>query len=379
MMLPGWSVLTVSPCRTLILMKIPMISKPISLRRLPAFAVLIAACSPVASFADQIVLKNGDRITGSIVKKDGANLTIKSDLFGVITTAWDKVESVRADTPLNISTKDGKALQGTVTTSNGAIEVASGATKSVIPTAEVTAIRNADEQKSYERLLHPGWTELWAGNGTLGWAGSKGNAETQTFTIGATARRVTSTDKMTVYFNTIKASAFSSGKNSETAQAVRGGLAYDHNLGSKLFINTFNDYEYDRFQNLDLRFVLGGGFGFHAFKTDTSRLDILGGGDFNHSSYSTPATTKSAEGFFGDDYTRKLGKTATLTQSARMFNDLNHLGSYRLNFDAGTSVRLTKWLNWNISISDRYVTPPATGRKPNDILYTTGLGFTFAR
>lgn len=356
-----------------------MISKPISLRRLPAFAVLIAACSPVASFADQIVLKNGDRITGSIVKKDGANLTIKSDLFGVITTAWDKVESVRADTPLNISTKDGKALQGTVTTSNGAIEVASGATKSVIPTAEVTAIRNADEQKSYERLLHPGWTELWAGNGTLGWAGSKGNAETQTFTIGATARRVTSTDKMTVYFNTIKASAFSSGKNSETAQAVRGGLAYDHNLGSKLFINTFNDYEYDRFQNLDLRFVLGGGFGFHAFKTDTSRLDILGGGDFNHSSYSTPATTKSAEGFFGDDYTRKLGKTATLTQSARMFNDLNHLGSYRLNFDAGTSVRLTKWLNWNISISDRYVTPPATGRKPNDILYTTGLGFTFAR
>jgi len=190
---------------------------------------------------------------------------------------------------------------------------------------------------------------------------------------------VTNTDKTSLYFNTIKASAFSSGKNSSTAQAVRGGIAYDHNIRSALFFNVFNDYEYDKFQNLDLRFVLGGGLGFHAFKTETSSLDILAGVDFNHSSYSTPATTKTAEGYFGDDYNRKLGKAASFNQTARMFNDLNHLGSYRVNFDAGTSVRLTKWLNWNVSLSDRYVTPPAIGRKSNDILYTTGLGFTFAR
>jgi len=32
--------------------------------------------------ADEITLKNGDRVTGKIVKKDGDKVTIKSDLMG---------------------------------------------------------------------------------------------------------------------------------------------------------------------------------------------------------------------------------------------------------------------------------------------------------
>ncbi len=39
-------------------------------------------------------MKNGDRVTGSIVKKDGKNLTIKTEQFGVVTTSWDQVVSV---------------------------------------------------------------------------------------------------------------------------------------------------------------------------------------------------------------------------------------------------------------------------------------------
>jgi putative salt-induced outer membrane protein YdiY len=352
-----------------------------------AASILLSGICPQSSFADQIILKNGDRITGSIIKKDdkkddkkdGSTLTIKSDLFGVITAPWDKVESVKSDTILNVATADGKALRGTISSNNGAIEVMSGTTKSVFPAAEIGAIRNADEQKLHERMLKPGWGDLWAGSATVGWAGSKGNAQTLTFTTGMNAQRVTKTDKTVVYFNSIKASAFSSGKNSSTAQAVRGGIGYDHNIHPKVFLTTFNDYEYDRFQNLDLRFVIGGGLGYQLYKKENSSLSIVGGGAFNHSTYSTPATTQTAEGYFGDDYTRKLGKASSFIQTARMFNDLKHPGNYRINFDAGTSVRLTRWLNWNISLSDRYVTPPALGRKSNDILYTTGLGFTFAR
>ena len=147
----------------------------------------------------------------------------------------------------------------------------------------------------------------------------------------------------------------------------------------KLPRNSFSDFEYDKFQNVDLRSVLGGGIGLHAWKTDRSVLDVLAGADYNHVSFSTQATAQSAEGYFGDDYTRKLGKSASFTETARMFNDLTTTGNYRVNFDAGTSVRVMKWLNWNLTVSDRYLSSPAAGRKANDILYTTGLGFTFAR
>ena len=144
-------------------------------------------------------------------------------------------------------------------------------------------------------------------------------------------------------------------------------------------MNVFNDYEYDKFQNLDLRFVLGGGFGFHAIKTDRSRLDLLGGADFNRSSFSTPLTRKSAELYWGDEYNLKLTGTTSFVQSYRMFNDMSDTGSYRVNFDAGLSTKLSKWLTWNLSLSDRYLNHPAAGRKTNDFLYTTGLGITFAR
>ncbi len=42
-------------------------------------------------------------------------------------------------------------------------------------------------------------------------------------------------------------------------------------------------------------------------------------------------------------------------------------------------MKLSKWLNWNVALSDRFLNHPAPGRKTNDFLYTTGLGVTFAR
>lgn len=190
---------------------------------------------------------------------------------------------------------------------------------------------------------------------------------------------MTKTDKTSLGFSLIKASALANGKNADTAQAVRGGIGYDRNVGARLFVNTFNDYEYDRFQNLDLRFVIGGGFGLKAVKGERGALSLVGGADYNHSSFSTPLTRSSAEAYWGDDYTLKLAGASSFMQSFRMFNNLSDTGSYRLNLDAGLATKLKKWLNWNVSLSDRYLSNPAPGRKTNDWLYTTGLGLSFGR
>ena len=345
--------------------------------------ILLAISLPVLvgniAWADQVVMKNGDRVTGSIIKKTGNDLTIKTDKFGVVTTTWDQVESVKSDKPVNLVLQDGRTVQGTLATVDAKVEVAAKETKVQVTPADIATIRDAAEQQAYERRLRPGWGELWAGTGTVGLAGTSGNAKTLTFTTGVNADRVTNTDKTSLYFNIIKASALVNGKSADTAQAVRGGLAYDHDVNPRLFVNVFNDYEYDRFQDLDLRFVLGGGLGFHAVKTKRSRLDLLGGADFNRSSFSTPLTRKSAELYWGNEYSLKLNAATSLVQSFRMFNDLSHSGDYRMNFDIGASTKLSKWLTWNVSLSDRYLNNPAQGRKANDLLYTTGIGITFAK
>src|SRR3954451_13481385 len=113
--------------------------------------VLLLAAGAIQ--ADQVLMKNGDRVTGSIIKKDGKELTIKTQHFGVVTTAWDQVESVKVDTAVTVVLADGKSVLGTVSTTEGKVVVAAkDATVTVAP-ADVAAIRNADEQKAYERLL----------------------------------------------------------------------------------------------------------------------------------------------------------------------------------------------------------------------------------
>lgn len=116
-----------------------------------------------AAWADQVTLKNGDRVTGKIVKKDGAALTFKSDAFGDVTIPWAKVAQLVSDDPLTVVLPDGKAVLGKVGTTENKLEVATQATKESVAITEVGAIRNADEQKMYERLQHPGVLSLWAG------------------------------------------------------------------------------------------------------------------------------------------------------------------------------------------------------------------------
>lgn len=344
------------------------------------FVLLLSAAH--AGRADQITLKNGDRVTGAIIKMDGKTVTLKTDAFGVVTAPWDQVGAIQSDAPLNVVLPDGKTVQATVQTSAGKVELKE--TRQTLAPEEVVAIRNADEQKAYERLLSPGWADLWAGTATIGFAGTQGNAQTRTFTTALNAARITNTDKTSLYFNAVKASALLNGVSAGTAQAVRGGWGYNHTISSRLFVNTFNDYEYDRFQDLDLRFVLGGGLGYSAWKGERGRFDLVGGLAYNREKFSPAApasefTRNSAEAYWGEDYSYRLTEATSLVQSFRMFNNLSDTGQYRMNFDLGANTRLFKWLTWNLGFSNRYLSDPVPGRKTNDILYTTGIGVTFAR
>jgi hypothetical protein len=349
--------------------------------RVAAIAFLFAQFA----LADQVILRNGDRITGSLVKKDEKSLTFKSDLFGKITVPWDKVQTLSAEKPVFV-VLPGKedAILATIEPKEDHVEITAVDRRQESALADLLAIRSNDEQEAYERLLNPSWTQLWAGSATLGWAGTLGNARALTFNTGFNAARVTMTDKTDVHLNAIRSSALVDRKSTATAQAVRGGWAYGRNIASRFTWNAFNDYEYDRFQNLNLRFVGGGGLGLIVWKQERTRLDLQSGAAYNHEAFSAsdgqPEFTRdSSEAYLGNEFTFKLSPVMSLYQNARIFSNLNRAGEYRVNGDMGANTKLTRWLTWNTSVSNRYLSNPATGRKRNDFLYTTGIGLTFSR
>jgi putative salt-induced outer membrane protein YdiY len=341
--------------------------------------IALAALAALPLLADEIHLKNGDIVRGTVVKKEGGKLTVKTELLGTVTLDWDQVTDIRSTAPLHVVLPGGQRADGPIATQGGRLVIG----QTGAPMADISAIRDDASQAAYERYLKPGIFDLWTVSGSINFAGTKGNASTSTFTTPISFARASNTSTTTAYFNSIKSSATINGAKAKTAQAIRGGWAYSRNIKGKFFANAFNDWEYDRFQSLDLRVVLGGGLGYHAWKSERGFLDLVAGIAWNREKFDpSPAaafTRSSAEFFWGNNLGYKLNSRTNLTQSYRMFNNLSNTGAYRQNFDIGASTQLTSWLTWNIGLSDRYLSNPVPGRKKNDFLYTTGLGFTFAR
>src|SRR6201999_389846 len=105
--------------------------------------------------ADQVVLKNGDTITGSIVKKDGGKLTIKSEFLGEVSMPWAAVKTIKSDEAVTVVLPGGESVAGKLNTAGDKLEVVTPTETKSAPLADVTAVRNPAEQHSFERLQHP--------------------------------------------------------------------------------------------------------------------------------------------------------------------------------------------------------------------------------
>ena len=333
------------------------------------------------AFADQVTMKNGDRLSGSIVKYDGKNLVIKSEFAGVATIPWDAVTGFSSTDPLNVGLKDGQVVVGLVTTTNeGAIQVATRDAGTVSTTRDkIDFVRSADEQTESERYLHPRLIDLWAGTLDLGYSLARGNAKTENFTLNSNAARVTSRDKISVYYTQIFASTDTSGVNLTTANAKRGGIAYNLDVRPRWFVFGLVDLENDEFQNLDLRFAPAGGIGYHIVKSETTQFDAMVGASLNREFFTSGLNRTSGEILLGEELNHKFNTITSLHERLAFFPNVSDSGNYRMNFDMTVATAIRKWLAWQFTVSDRYLSNPDDGRKKNDVLFATGLRLNFAK
>lgn len=360
------------------------------MRRSAFFAMLLCFMA-VAGWADQVTLKNGDRLTGMIVKSDAKTLLIKTEFAGDVNVQWDAVAAIVSSQPLHLSLKDGQTIVGGVTTTDSKFDVATKETGPVSASKEaVVAVRNDAEQKAYdeqvERLRHPHLTDFWSGLLDTGLSLTRGNSESLTYTLAGKAARVTDRDKITVYSTAIYANSATAGVTNTTAHAIRGGIRGDLNVSKKLFVFGFTDFEYDAFQHLDLRNVVGGGLGYHVIKTANTTFDVFAGGSFDQEYFApnpptvpTSLTRKSGEIVLGEELSTKMSNRTTLSERFALYPNISNTGSYRFQFDTTAATKLKGWLSWQVTYSDRYLSDPLPGLKKNDLLLSTGIRLTFGK
>src|ERR1035441_5726703 len=120
-----------------------------------------------------------------------------------------------------------------------------------------------------------------------------------------------------LYFNQIYGTARGNNVTSTIASAVRGGWKYNRNVSSRMFLTGFNDYEHDRFQNLNIRFVAGGGAGVRAVKSEHTQLDFDAGIDYQRENFQNGLLRNYAEANFGDAWHYQVSKNTRMTEATR--------------------------------------------------------------
>lgn len=348
------------------------------------------------AYADQILLSNGDKITGTILdtftvtevdpvttkKIPVKKVSVKTEFMGTVSIAQKGIVSVSADRPVNVSLRTGEKVVGTVATAGAEIRVrARDNTQTRAELEALDAVRNDEFQRKWERdqqrVTNPGWLDFWRATVDVGLATAQGNASTSTLSSGIDAIRRTGFDKTALSFAQIYSTQHSTEPFGKTANRVSGDARYDRDISKRVFAYGGSAFDFDEFQDLDLRSVLGGGFGWHVIARDTHTLDFAGGGNWNREKFSTGLTRNSGEISFNEKSEHQINRTFKIFQSLLVLPNLSQRGEYRLSFDGGTDLKLNRYLSWTFAVSDRYLSNPVSGNNKNDLLLTTGLRLSF--
>src|SRR5438874_11247638 len=212
-------------------------------RQFSSFVALIVLVTAVPALADQVSLKNGDRLTGTIVQSDGKTLVLHTEYAGDLTVKWDAVKGVESSAPLRVELLNGKTAVGPVSTSDDTVKVATSTGEVAAP---VGSVKGLSQQAGYEKMETASILQNWKGGVNAGFSLTGGNSETTNLAIGFLAARQSLKSKLAMYASTVYATSTttfvnpfppppSTNINSTTANTEAGGLRYERDLNPKTF------------------------------------------------------------------------------------------------------------------------------------------------
>jgi putative salt-induced outer membrane protein YdiY len=314
-----------------------------------------------------LLLRNGDRITGTIVAENTNRV--------VLATAWIKKLSV----PLS-------AIQGRETVTNAVtptiVAVAKPATPAPNPavTNIVAAAKATPPAIAAEVVPRPPTPKRWKANLSLGTDLEFGEHDRELYygRLKLTYEQPYKSDPKK-FFRNIFDYAAEYGVTDEVKSADRmyGSAKTDFDVGRRVFIYNLAGAGYDEVRKIDLEYEVGPGVGYHLFTKPTFVMNLEGG--FNYQAQERSGSPDVENFYFrlAEDFTWKITPRVTLVEKAELFPRVENPEEFRARLDSALSFGLWQNLALKLSVLDFYDTDPAKGVDQNDVQLRSSLDITF--
>lgn len=352
--------------------------------------------------ADVVVFKNGDQLTGKLVRGVGDSVVFKSDIVGEVTVPLAKVKELRSSSSFAVLRKGAgkepplRAPSLALADDSVTVPVA-GAAPEVIPVKEMGYLI---DQATYDREVtklpfRKGWNGAITGGATL--VRSTTTANNYTVGIGLVrtaptlaflpARNRTTLNALETYGKqtspVIPPTTPASPDVIVKTSIFHGDAERDEYFTPRMYALADASFDHNYAQGLDLQQIYGAGLGWTLLKSPHQQLDAKVDAHYEMQKFLSPApgvaAAKSHNLFgstFGENYRRDLPRKLVFAENAVFLPAWNDANAFSLNVNAALVLPVYKRLGMQFSTTDNYLNDPAAYFKKNSYQFVTGITYS---
>lgn len=340
---------------------------PVAWRGLACLLLALQSTLCWAAKTDIVYLKNGDRVTGEVKTLDRGRLEFSTDHMGTVYIEWEDIAEVTSDTGQAVELTNGQRFYG---------PLAKGASEDMV--AVDTDAGNVGVNILDIVSMYPVEASFWDRldiSASLGFSWDKGS-DVGKYNLGID----------TVLRNPrflSRASFVSELTTQQSASTTtRASLDANHLVfhQDKRYHAYFGSMENNDELGLDLRVLLGAGYGAIPIRSPRNLLSIGAGLAVNHEIPVDGPEENNIEavGMMTYDYYKYSHPVRTLTSTLRVFPSLTQPGRWRSNFNTDFRLELFADLYWKMSLFATYDNEPASeDASKSDYGVTSSLAYKF--
>ncbi len=312
--------------------------------------------------ADEVQMKNGDRLTGEIIRMEKEILIFRVD-YAVekLDISWEDVECIATDGYLPMEFNDSEFLIGRISCpENGKVQI-----------ENMLLGKSSPMPMDQLRAVNP---STYSGVFNLGGIFNSGNTNTKALNVATRFQIRAHKHRFTVEgkYN------YGQANGGVTARNSSGSLKYDFFARDKIYSYAQSLNEQDTFANLNLRSTEGLGMGYQFY--DTRRRSLfaeIGISYFNE------------DVIVGEDKRTAAGRWAAgldweaVPKRLKLFHRQEGYYSFAdnsivLRTEQGLRIPLVDNISANFEVDYRFNSDPETGKKKSDLNVILGVTYVYA-
>lgn len=326
-------------------------------------AVLVVLIPAIAG-ADEVTLKNGDKVTGRLVGLKGGKLSLETAHSGMLTIDWAQVASVKTDTKATLVLTTGENLEGTLSPGeNGMLKLQSEgvAQPIVVDPTKVKSVNAPPVQ--------------WHGMVDIAARATDGNTHNKG--VVAQAEGIYETEASKALLKGIFRYASDSGDLND--QYGYGIAKYQHNVFGDLYGYGSFEIFHDKFKDVRAKEVVSAGLGYLFFK------DWL----FFHDLSVEAGVAYIRNNFYVEDDESHIGARIAshvrvslplgleLIEDVTVYANFEHNSDWQLHNEASISTEMGKGWAFRVGVITDLDMKVLAGIERRDDVYYAGVSYKF--